>query len=57
MGQAIVSFNQTFSYTGIATLGIPGASYNDLPSTVVDCNRQPANSWGVPARNDIIGGG
>jgi hypothetical protein len=57
MGQAIVSFNQTFSYSGIAALGIPGASYTDTPSTVVDCNRQPVNSWGIAARNDIIGGG
>jgi hypothetical protein len=57
MGEAIVSFNQSFSYTGIAALGIPGASYTDVPSTVVDCSRQPVNSWGIPPRNDITGGG
>lgn len=57
MGEAIVSFNQSFSYTGIVALGIPGSSYTDAPSTVVDCNRHPIGSFGQPPRNDIVGGG
>ena len=57
MGEAVVSFNQSFSYTGIVALGIPGSSYTDVAGTVVDCGRHPANSWGIPARNDLGGGG
>src|SRR5688572_13451724 len=48
-GEAIVSFNQSFSYSGIDALGIPAASYTDITSTVVDCNRHPIGSWGIPA--------
>ena len=55
MGQAIVAFNQSFSYSGIP--GFPGAEYTDVMGTVVDCARHPANSWGIPARNDLGGGG
>ena len=57
MGEAIVSFNQSFSYSGIASLGIPSASYTDTPATVVDCGRHPIGSFGMPARNDLAGGG
>lgn len=55
MGEAIVSFNQSFSYTGIVALGIPGASYTDAASTVTDCARN--SGWGIPVRNDQGGGG
>ena len=56
-GEAIVSFNQSFSYSGIPGLGIPAGSYTDVAATVVDCNRHPVGSWGIPARNDAAGGG
>lgn len=55
MGEAIVSFDQTFSFTGIPALGILGSSYTDVPSTVTDCGRN--SGWGIPARNDSGGGG
>jgi len=57
LGEAVVSFDQSFSYTGIPALGILGSSYIDIPGTVVDCSRQSAGSWGIPPRNDIVGGG
>lgn len=56
-GEAIISFNQSFSYSGLAAFGIPDGSYVDVPSTVTDCARQPVNSWGIPPRNDATGGG
>lgn len=57
MGEAIISFNQSFSYTGIVALGIPGATYTDAASTLIDCGRQPAGSWGIGPKNDAVGGG
>ena len=59
LAEAVVSWDQSFTYTGISlpNLNIPGASYTDIPGTLVDCGRQPVNSWGVPPRNDIFGGG
>jgi hypothetical protein len=57
LAEAVVSWDQSFAYTGIPALNIPGASYVDPPGQVVDCGRQPVGSWGVPPRNDIFGGG
>jgi Flp pilus assembly pilin Flp len=57
IGGAVVAFDQSFFFTGIPVLGIPGSSYVDIPGTVVDCTRQPVNSWGIPPRNDATGGG
>jgi Flp pilus assembly pilin Flp len=57
LGEAVIAFDQSFSYTGIPTLGIPGSSYADIPGTLVDCSRQPAGSWGIPPLNDLAGGG
>jgi Flp pilus assembly pilin Flp len=57
LGEAVVSFDQSFSYTGIPALGILGSSYADVPGTVIDCSRQPVGSWGIPPRNDVVGGG
>jgi len=56
LGEAVVSFDQSFTFTGIPLLGIPGSSYTDIPGTVVDCTRQPVGSWGVPPRDDSVGG-
>ena len=61
LAEAVVRWDQSFSYTGIPDPiipgGIPGASYTDIQGVVTDCARQPVNSWGVPPRNDIFGGG
>jgi Flp pilus assembly pilin Flp len=56
LGEAVVSFDQSFSFTGIPALGILGSSYVDIPGSVVDCGRQ-TQTWGIPPRNDIVGGG
>jgi hypothetical protein len=56
MGEAIVSFNQSFSFTGIDALGIPGSNYDDVATAVADCGRV-SNPLGIPARNDLGGGG
>src|SRR5262245_19244879 len=56
LGEAVVSFDQSFSYTGLPDFGILGSSYTDIPGQVVDCTRQPVNSWGIPPRNDQVGG-
>lgn len=42
MAEAVISINQSFSFTGIPALGIPGSTYTDNPGQVVDCARQPA---------------
>jgi Flp pilus assembly pilin Flp len=50
--QAVVGFDQSFSYSGITALGIPGASYNDVKATVDDSSRPPAGFWGIAGRDD-----
>jgi Flp pilus assembly pilin Flp len=56
LGEAVIGWNQSFSFTGIPALGIPDSIYVDVPSTLVDCTRQPMNSWGIPPRDDQAGG-
>jgi len=56
VAEAVVSFDQSFTYSGIPILGIPGALFIDPPGVVVDCGRQPVGSWGVPPTDDSIGG-
>jgi Flp pilus assembly pilin Flp len=50
--QAVVGFNQSFSYSGIPSLGIPGASYVDTPTVVTDCGRLPAGTVGIGGIDD-----
>lgn len=57
LGEAVVAFDQSFSFSGIASLGLAASSYTDIPSTVIDCGRHPLDSWGVPAQNDAVDGG
>jgi Flp pilus assembly pilin Flp len=52
LAQAALAFDQSFTYSGVATLGIPGSAYTDLPSVVDDTSRQPAGSWGITGRED-----
>lgn len=56
LGEAVVSFDQSFSYTGVPAFGILGSSYVDIPGVVADCGRQ-TTAWGIPPRDDRIGGG
>jgi Flp pilus assembly pilin Flp len=56
LGQSLVSIDQSYSFTGIPAFGILGASYVDIPSTVDDSKRQ-TTTWGIPPRNDLVGGG
>ena len=37
---AVVGINQSFSFSGLTDLGIPGSSYTDVQATVSDCGRQ-----------------
>src|SRR5437763_971205 len=57
LSEAVKSFDQSFSFAGIPSLGIPDSMYTDPPGVLVDCSRQPAGSWGIPGRNDAAGGG
>jgi Flp pilus assembly pilin Flp len=57
LAQAVVRIDQSFSFSGIAELGILPSSYDDIQATVTDCSRQPNGSWGIPGRNDATGGG
>jgi Flp pilus assembly pilin Flp len=57
LSEAVISFDQSFSFAGIPALGIPDSMYTDPPGVLVDCSRQPAGSWGIPGRNDAAGGG
>jgi Flp pilus assembly pilin Flp len=50
--QAVVGFDQSFSYTGIPLLGIPGATYVDTPTVVEDCGRAPAGTVGIDGLDD-----
>ena len=52
LSQAVVAFDQSFTYSGITILGIPGSSYTDIPGVVSDSNRQPAGSWGIAGLDD-----
>src|SRR5262245_59220316 len=56
LAEAVVSLDQSFTYTGIPALGIPGALYTDPAGLVSDCGRQPVNSVGIPGRDDGIDG-
>src|SRR3954454_10940671 len=56
LSAAVVSFDQSFSFTGIPTLGVLGSSYVDIPGVVDDCGRQ-TTAWGIMPRDDRIGGG
>lgn len=48
---AVVGINQSFTFSGIPALGIPGSSYTDVQATVSDCGRQ-TTPWGVDGQVD-----
>jgi Flp pilus assembly pilin Flp len=37
--EAVLNFDQTYTFVGIPALGIPGSSYTDVLGTVTDCAR------------------
>jgi hypothetical protein len=53
MAEAVISFDQSFSFAGIPALGIPASSYTDNPGEVVDCFRQ-STFWGIDGPDDFI---
>jgi Flp pilus assembly pilin Flp len=48
---AVVGINQSFTFSGIVALGIPGSSYTDIQATVSDCGRQ-TTPWGADGQID-----
>jgi hypothetical protein len=57
LAEAVISFDQSFSFAGLPAIGIPDSVYTDPAGTLVDCSRQPAGSWGIAGRDDRVGGG
>ena len=51
MAQAVVGINQSFTFSGIPALGIPGSSYTDIQATVSDCSRQ-TTPFGADGQSD-----
>jgi Flp pilus assembly pilin Flp len=52
--EAILNFDQTYSFAGIPLLGIPASNYNDDLGTVTDCNRGgPAGQNGGVSGDDL----
>jgi Flp pilus assembly pilin Flp len=56
LGEAVIGWDQSFTFSGIPSLGIPDSFYTDVPSMLSDCTRQPVNSWGIPPRDDGTNG-
>lgn len=51
MAEAVISFDQSFSFAGIPALGIPPSTYTDNPGEVIDCSRQ-STFWGIDGPDD-----
>ncbi len=53
--EAVLQFDQTYSFVGVPEFGIPGSSYDDQLGTVSDCDRSTALP--LVAGNDGTNGG
>jgi Flp pilus assembly pilin Flp len=53
--EAIISFDQSFSFAGIPALGIMGSVYVDPPGEVIDCDRQ-TTVFGIDGPDDGANG-
>jgi Flp pilus assembly pilin Flp len=53
--EAVLAFDQSYSFSGIPALGIPASQYNDDLGTVTDCDRQMI-FWGVDGQDDGVDG-
>jgi hypothetical protein len=52
--EAILNFDQTYSFAGIPALGIPASNYDDVLGTVTDCARGgPAGQNGGLPGDDL----
>jgi hypothetical protein len=51
MAEAVISIDQSYTFTGLPQFGIPGSDYDDNPGQLVDCGRQTLNP-GQPVLND-----
>jgi Flp pilus assembly pilin Flp len=56
LAAGVAKFDQSFTYTGIPALGIPGSSYDDKPGVVDDTKRQAPGSVGIAGRDDGVDG-
>jgi hypothetical protein len=56
MAEALLVFDQSYSFAGIPALGIPSSEYDDTLGTVTDCSRQ-MTFWGVDGPDDGLDGG
>lgn len=54
--EAVLQFDQSYSFAGLPALGIPPSSYDDSLGTVADCNRQ-MTVFGVNGSDDQDDGG
>jgi len=37
--EAVLQFDQSYSFVGLPVFGIPGSEYDDVLGTVIDCDR------------------
>jgi Flp pilus assembly pilin Flp len=51
--EAVLQFDQSYSFAGIPLLGIPASEYVDELGTVTDCNRQ-TTPFGVDGQDDNV---
>jgi hypothetical protein len=55
MAEAVIAFDQSYSFAGIPALGISASQYVDPPGTVVDCARQ-STVFGIDGLDDGVDG-
>ena len=55
MAEAVIAFDQSYSFAGIPALGIPPSEYVDPAGTVTDCARQSI-PFGIDGLDDGIDG-
>lgn len=53
--EAVLRFDQTYSFAGIPLLGIPASQYTDQLGTLTDCAR--SNVFPLVTANDAVDGG
>ena len=55
IAEAVIAFDQSYSFAGIPALGIPASQYMDPSGTVVDCARQ-TTVFGIDGLDDGVDG-
>ena len=54
--EAVLAFDQSYSFAGIPILGIPSSEYEDQLGEVVDCGRSFSIPY-LPPADDAVDGG